>query len=485
MKVVAAFVVNSMFNFVIGLLVAKFLAPEEYGRFALSLAISIVVQTALFDWIRLAAVRFYSARARVEQPQIRATLDYAFAAIASLLGLAIIAILMSGFELTLDIRLIALAIGVAVTNGLFDFNAALVRARFRDGLYGRLIITKNVLALGLTAGGALVFHSAYAALIGVCFSMAGSLLVTRDTLDDSTAPKGPAKRTVAMSLMRYSLPIVTANVLYQMIPLANRSAVTHLFGFAETGQFSLAYDIGVRLVSAIGAALDVVLFQIAVLVDATHGPARGRAQVARNMTIVFSIVMPTCTGLWLTLPSAELVLVPAQFQGAFAHYLALLTPGLFAYAMINFAIYPIYQISKQTVPLIAAALVACLADPLLVLILPRSADASSLAVAQSGAMIAALVCLVGYASRLDCQWPAWRDIAAIMLASGAMTAALLPLRGLDPGPVVLATQILLGAAIYAMVALGLDVAGTRTLLIEQLRKKAWRSDPALGEHHDL
>ena len=50
MKVIIAFIVNIIFNFVIGLLVAKFLGPAEYGRFALAFATAEVVQLAFFDW---------------------------------------------------------------------------------------------------------------------------------------------------------------------------------------------------------------------------------------------------------------------------------------------------------------------------------------------------------------------------------------------------------------------------------------------------
>ena len=41
MKVVLAFLLNVAFNFAVGLLVAKFLGPEEYGRFALALATAV------------------------------------------------------------------------------------------------------------------------------------------------------------------------------------------------------------------------------------------------------------------------------------------------------------------------------------------------------------------------------------------------------------------------------------------------------------
>ena len=97
--------------------------------------------------------------------------------------------------------------------------------------------------------------------------------------------------------MAYSLPIVGANLLYLAIPLANRSILAILDGFSETGQFSLAYDFGTKAVQAIGSALDIVLFQIAVATHELHGSVQARQQIARNMTIVIAMVLPACTGL--------------------------------------------------------------------------------------------------------------------------------------------------------------------------------------------
>ena len=44
MRVIVAFLVNTVCNFAIGLLVAKFLGPEEFGRFALAMAVGVVMQ---------------------------------------------------------------------------------------------------------------------------------------------------------------------------------------------------------------------------------------------------------------------------------------------------------------------------------------------------------------------------------------------------------------------------------------------------------
>jgi O-antigen/teichoic acid export membrane protein len=299
--------------------------------------------------------------------------------------------------------------------------------------------------------------------------MSGAVITARAALHDQAATRQNASLAMAKSIFSYSLPIVLANVLYFSIPLANRSIVAALYGFSETGQFSLAYDIGSKAVLAIGSTLDVVLFQIAVALHDEHGPGKARSQMARNMSIVFAAVLPACTGIWLTLPSIQDVIVPMAYRGPFGELLTLMMAGLFSGALIQFGITPLFMIAKRTTPLIAGALIACVVDPLLILVLPRHADASSFAIAQTGAYMVALVALIIMASFSKPQWPRLRDLALTALATAAMAAALLPLREHHPGFLTLVAQVAAGTFIYGLFVYVFDIANLREIAIARLR----------------
>ena len=477
MKVLVAFLLNVAFNFVVGLLVAKFLGPEEYGRFALALATAVAVQTAFLDWLRLGATRFYSERSRGEDPALRATLDVAFALITAGMAIGTTLLFLTGVEFPLSHGMIALALGAAVANGLFDFSTALVRARFRDGLYVKLVIVKNLFALALTGGGAFWFGSARMALIGGVISLAGSVVCARAALSDPGAEARLARRAVAGSLLRYALPIVAANLLYLCIPLANRALITITDGFAETGQFSLAWDIGSKAVQAIGSTADVLLFQIAVRAHDRHGHEGARQRIADNMAIVIAVLLPACAGIWLVLPSMQGLIVPEQYRGPFEELLTLMMPGLFCFSMILYAINPIFQIAKRTAPLIAAAVVACVGDPIILLAMPRDGDAARLAVAQSGAFALALLTLVAIAGRARPAWPRARDLAGTVAATACMALVLLPLRAEPPSLALLAAQIAAGVLVYGGLVALFDVAAIRTLAAERLRPAMARFRP--------
>ncbi len=477
MNVLLAFLANSATNVVIGLLVAKYLGPEEYGRFAIAFSISAVVQTALFDWLRLAATRFYSVRVRDQKPVVRATLDMSFVAVVCALALATLLFAYFGPTLDFDGVLILLALLTAVVNGLFDYSTALVRARFDDHLFGRLIFVKNLLSLLLTGGGAFWFHSAGVALAGTIASLFGTVIAARASLTDKGAPPGAARRETAAALIAYSAPIVTANLLYQAIPLAARSTVADVYDFAETGQFALAFDLGMRAMLAFGSALDVLLFQIAVAAHENHGAERARRQVGRNMAVVLAFLLPACTGLFLVMPSIELLIVPAQYRGPFAHYLGLLLPGLFAMGMSLFGVNPVFQIGKKTAPMVGAALVAVAAGFFLVVVLPWGKDASSLALAQCGAYLAALVATLFFAARAKPIWPRARDVAFTVVATGGMIAVLSPLREMTPGISTLLLQVSLGVVVYGVLTLIFDTAGLRGQAMVWIKRRRPRAVP--------
>jgi O-antigen/teichoic acid export membrane protein len=277
---------------------------------------------------------------------------------------------------------------------------------------------------------------------------------------------------LAIRFLSYGMPIIFANILYQSTPLLNRVLVSQTLGFAEAGQLSLAFEIGVRIIGAIGSALDVILFQIAVRAEKTIGAEGAREQVSRNMGVVFAVVIPAVTGCWLILPSFESLFVPQNFQGPFARYFTLMIPALTAFALINYALNPAYQIAHRLPPLIIGALVAVLVNLLAIGFLPAQGDATIFALAQSLSSLAGMVALSSMLFMVKSMWPRAKDILGTVFSASLMFAAVLPLRGLAPGPIVMAAQIALGAAVYLGSAAALDLAGVRTLLRPKIPERA-------------
>ena len=462
------FILNTLASFLVGLLVAKFLGPAEYGRYAIAMAIGIVWQTIGFDWLRLSATRFTSAGERAERPEIAATLQALFLALSGFTLVVALALFLAPDALPLPPALISLAALVALANGTFDYSSAVLRARFLDRSYRNLVLARTSLSLVLIVGGAYFFKSAEMALLGLVVSMIGAAALANGDIVDREATPRRALKSQAASFAIYALPIVAANGLYQLAPLMNRSLAGHALGFAQAGQLSLAYDMGLRIVAAVGSSVDVLLFQLAVRAEKERGLEAAKAQVGFNVGAVFAILAPAVVGCWLVLPSFEALLIPEAFRGPFAHYFALQLPAFLCFALTMYCVGPMFQIVHRTWPVALGGAASLAANALAATLLPVGDDASIYALAQSassftGFVVVAVLAAIYAPARLS-----MRDIAGAALAAAAMALAGLPLRAMAPGVVTLAAQIILGGLVYGAAALALDLCGLRALVLRKL-----------------
>ncbi|MCJ2143846.1 lipopolysaccharide biosynthesis protein [Methylobacterium sp. E-066] len=472
MAVIAAFVINAGLNFVLGLLIAQLLGPADFGRFALATTGAIVLNTVLFEWLRLSATRFYSGRVRVDEPWIRHGLDRAYLRIGLLLLAAAALCGAFGFgggaagreAVLCGTGLAALGIGV------FDYHAALARARFDGKLYLGLVAVKNVLAFVMMAGAAWWLPQPAWVLAAAGLSQLAAVVLLRHPLRDPEHPfERPRLGTTWGVFARYGLPLIAANTAYQCLAFVNRGAIAGHAGFAEAGYFALAADVTSRSLMTLGTALDLLLFQFAVQAEEQHGHAAAEAQVAENAGTVFALLAPCAVGFWAVLPALQGLVVPDAYRGPFESYSVALMPGLFCLSMMFYALNPVFQIRRRTLPVIAAALVGLAVNGAGLLLLPELMGGMGVALAQTLGLAAAALWL-GWRALTGAERIVlpWGQIGAAALACGAMGLALAPFRHLPPAAA-LAVLVPAGAALYGALVWIFDIAGLRRQVAGRLR----------------
>ncbi|KQP22245.1 teichoic acid transporter [Methylobacterium sp. Leaf102] len=471
MAVICAFVLNAGLNFVLGLLIAKLLGPADFGLFALATAGAIVANTVLFEWLRLSATRFYSARVRDQEPWIRQGLDRAYVVLGA--GLLAAALVCAGFgvEAGPESRAaITAGAGVAALGiGVFDYHAALARARFDGGLYFRLVAIKNALAFVLMAGTAWLLPQPAWVLAAAGLSQFLAAAILWRPMRDPVSPRLRVRLAETWRLfLAYGLPLIAANAIYQLLPFLNRGTIAAQAGLAEAGYFALAADVTTRSIGTLGTALDLLLFQLAVRVEEEEGRAAAEAQVGRNVGVVVALLLPCAVGFWAILPALQALVVPEAYRGPFASYAGLMIPGFFCLAMMNFALNPIFQIRRRTLPVIAAALVGLAVDALGLWLLPPLMGPEGIAAAQTAGLAAAtgFLALRALTGPERLRLP-WRDLLMAGIACAAMALCLVPLRHLEPVRA-LAVSLPLGFLVVGGFTWVLDIAGLRTLIAARL-----------------
>jgi O-antigen/teichoic acid export membrane protein len=464
MTVLLPFVLNAGLNFVLGLLIALFLGPAEFGRYAIGAAIIVLVNTALLDWVKLSAVRFYSLKSRETQPEIRATLDLLAAGISIALSGLLIAAVAAGIDFKLPAMLLSAAVLAGIGAGLFDYHGAIARARFLDAAYAKLIVIKNLVALVLMVGSAWLTRDPTIVLLGGLVSTAVSLLAVRRALADAPLSIAAARKDLAWNFLVYALPLVAGNAIFSLIPLLNRSLIAGAHGFAEAGYFSLASDMGLRLFGTLGATLEIVLLREVIRLDETRGRLAAEKRIAKNVLLVLMVALPVALGLWMVLPAFDRLIVPPSFRGRFASYMAVLLPGFAALTVFQAALYPVFLVGKRTAIATLAALLGLAVNVALAFGLAASLGPMAYAAGQAAAFLVVLIVMGVAALRALPVAPPWRDCALVVLAALVMAAVIWPLRDRFAAPLELTLQIAIGAVVYGAVLLGCDVARCRTTL---------------------
>lgn len=474
MLIIVTFMVNAALNFALGLAVAAGLGPEAYGRFSVAFSASVALALLLFDWLKLSAILRYREETRETAPELRASLDAGYLAVAALLAAATAGLVALGVDAGLGAGMIAAIALVAIANGVFDYACALLRARFRNKAYSALVILKNALAFAAMVGAAFWTRDPLVVMALAGVSALAATLLLRGQARDPAARLTCARMAHIGDSLRYGMPVALASLFYQGVVLANRSLAAAGLGFAAAGKLSLATEVTLRLMLVAGAALDIHLFQLAVRQKAVGGAQAAKAQLRRNGLLIFAAFTLLCAGYMAAMPSFAATVAPAAFREDFAHLAFILTPGVGLYCLGQFCLNPIAQIEGRTHVVMVAGFGATALDIGWLLLAPP-ADVAGYALVHAVSLGAGFALMLGLTWRWRDSWPRFRDLAGVAAAGLCATGAMSLTRDLQPALFGLLATAGAGAGIFGLVLLALNPGGLfRPALARLVALAPWR-----------
>ncbi|MES1201680.1 MAG: polysaccharide biosynthesis C-terminal domain-containing protein [Pseudomonadota bacterium] len=437
----------------------RLMTPEEFGRYALALSVSMFVHTLLFTWAEAAAYRFFaSAKAERRLSDHFATL----LAIALVLGgaaLFLTAALLFVMDPSADIATISIfAAGAAIFRFITRMTRETERAAFAIGRYAAA--EAAYLAIGFAAGVALLTTldlGAAAPFAGLM--VAGLVVFAVDAPRILARAKGGAPSVSRIGAYAgYGAPLALAIATDLGVQTAARFLIANQAGPAALGAYAAAFGLA-RPLDLIfmwaGAALTPMML--------TAYENEGKAGVDRAARAVFAplfaFAAPAAAGLALTAPAlAQLLIGRGLSDEAAAALPWLALGGLFA----GFNLYywsEAFQLARRT----GIRALLMLAPGALQLGLTWAlagtlgATGGAIAAAAAALCTTALLALVG---RTYLPLPLPRSETARVLAATALMAivvALLPAQAR-------LVRVIDGACVYAVAAWFLDIGETRALV---------------------
>lgn len=293
------------------LAVAHLLTGPEYARFSLTLATAQFAAIGAFEWVRIAATRFYPGPDPAAAPLQKASLGAGFVASALVGGVVIISAMVGGAP----VLVVLLGAAVAVGQGLTDLYLTFVRFRGDLGAFARLQSLRATAMIGLAAGGAVLTGTANGALAGIV--LAHALLILVAIITDPHLRSTPWRRPSAELIraqLAYGAPAAGASILYLATTLMARYAISLVAPSAAGAGALLAFDLLQRPFTLVTTAFHALLYPQVVRAYDLGGFAGATLAIRRLCIVELGLIVVLTGGLVVifALPFVANLIVPAD-----------------------------------------------------------------------------------------------------------------------------------------------------------------------------
>lgn len=299
------------------LTVAHHLSSVEYTRFSLTLATAQFAAIGAFEWVRIAATRFYPGPDPARAPLQKASLGVGFLASAVIGALLCFGAALGGARPSV----ILLGAAMAVGQGLTDLYLTFVRFRGDFGAFARLQCLRATAMVGFAVAGAVLTGAATGALAGIVLAHAVLILIAllTDPQLRATPWRHPAPDLVRAQFA-YGAPAAGASILSLATVLMARYAVNLIAPGAAGAGALLAFDLIQRPFAVVTAAFHALLYPPVVRAYDRGGFPEAAAPLRRLYAIELTCIAAVAIGLaaGLAFPPFLALIAPDRLAETFS-----------------------------------------------------------------------------------------------------------------------------------------------------------------------
>lgn len=242
----------------LGLALPFFLAPWEYAKFSLNLALIQLLANVAFEWIRVSVLRF-AGKQDQDNKQLCSNLKSLY--IITVMVLLIFSAILGIFSIFISVLVMpALIFAIAALQGAFDGRSAWARAEFENVMLAKATLVRPALSLTFVIGLAMATGSGIWAMTGMLISYPLSSLVFRDKITIRSSSSA-LSRTTCLSILRFGAMSAIGTNAAMAVPALLRMIIVAPLGLSNAGGALLAFDISQRIFSTVGMALNLFYFQ--------------------------------------------------------------------------------------------------------------------------------------------------------------------------------------------------------------------------------
>nr|WP_294526739.1 oligosaccharide flippase family protein [uncultured Rhodopila sp.] len=451
----------------------RLLSPGAFGIYSYIFSAVLVLQTSLFHALPIAVMRFYpgAALAGRQDGLLKEAYIVFYGLAAAVTMISVSAMVLLGVPEAYRIPAL-LAVPVLVFRSLVQLNQSISRSANNMRRYNTIECVHAVLGFGLGVVAIyLLGPGAEAIILGLLIAaILCSMLDVRLLAVPLRTSAGALDKTELVKLVAYAWPLVAVAATGTILQTSDRFMLGSITGAEALGIFAVAYSLVERPTTLICSSITTATFPLVVHVLENQGREAARLQAGRNGIALLAVTLPTCVGLALTSDYVAASLVGPAFRAGVAGLLPIMCYTALARGLRAHFIDHAFHLSGRPLMMLWTYVPATVLNIALNLyVVPRYG--------MFGAAWTALGCqwmtvITGWfiGTSLFPVWLPWRQTLRCALAVVPMIAGLTLIRfPLDWFG--LAAAVGLGAALYAVSALALDVGDVRSLARIALRRR--------------
>ena len=440
-----------LLNFAALAIFTRLLSAQEYGYYALVVAMAMLVYACCFQWLGLAVLRLLPPEGPGRRTFLATVLRLYWIIAAGAGGILLLLAPRRGGELALSLRISGVALLIALA--WHEINLFLVTADHRPSRYALLAGLRSVVGLACGMAGAAAGWGAAGVIAGLAagFAAAGAVgfaLQWRETL------RGGLDPAVRRSLLVYGLPLAVAYILDYVVSTSDRLMLGIMISAEASGLYSPAYDLGQQALWALMMIINLAAYPMAIRAVEQDDQAAREHQFRQHFLLLAAVAVPVAAGLGFLAPSVSGLLGP-QFAPAARGLLPIIALALLIGGMKSFYFDLSFQLGHATrLQLATVGLAAIVNLALNLLLIPRMGIAGA-AWATLAAYAVGLMASGVFGRRVLPLPVPWAGLGRIGLAVAGMLLAVSPVRGFTGGAA-LAGQVALGSIVYGGLLLMLN-----------------------------
>jgi O-antigen/teichoic acid export membrane protein len=290
-------------------------------------------------------------------------------------------------------------------------------------------------------------------------------------------------RDIAARLWAFGWPIAIGRIIGSFSFAADRFLLDRLSDKASVGFYTVAYSLAQMTIATIATGVDSAVYSRAVKIADRNDPEALRVQLSKSCTLMLAVTLPASVGVAMVAPALARLAVAPDYVEPVSSLIVWMSAAAF---LLNFRANYIDHgfhlgntTGRLTVVITLMAIVNIAGDLLLI---PRYGAIGAAQASIIAGIVAMIQGIIAARGSIVLPFPK-REIAKVVLATLAMGAFLWPFRdattqilqhharleGILLSIGVLLVEVVGGAAVFGLVALGLNVMNLRPLVLARLR----------------